>query len=806
MGHRSPRYQPARQALFLQIFLLQHVLRAVLHFQVRLRQVLAQDADAQQLHAAQEQDDTDHGRPARYRVTEHERPDEHEQQRDKADSADRHAREAGDGQRGGRKGRDAVDGIQEQLAEAPLRLASDAFAVDVFQPPGLEPDPGKDALGEAVVFAQGQDGVDHAAGHQAVVAGAVHDLGLGDPVDEPVEAPREKAADGRFSLAVRAAGADAVDGVVRRGLLEDAQHVGKHVGRVLQIRVHDRDVVAFGVLQPRVHGGFLAEIARKADVAAAPVLFVQVSQHAQRAVFGAVVDEHEIDVRALRAQRFQHGKHGFVIQGQRLFFVVAGHDDADVLHLHSLDHVLHPLVTAVADVKDNGFDDALGLAQQRHQVDGQLQDERAEEGQRHADDPHGRHLADRREAGVSAAAHGAADLERVVVLQRLHERGDQQDAVRPQLRLVRERKQADERRTAQIHERRHEHGEPQPHVQQFSRQRFRVVVITLAQLFAQQHQGRRGRREAGHQEEVRDGARRFIGRKRGHSHAAVRRVLRRDAGAPEGLVRCGRGRVLQHADHKAAVEREEFFKFSRQDVVPAEDEIRCRQQLHEAADDRRESRASHFHAGHAQLPEDEPVVEHRVRKERDDRDVQGDLRLLGGTERRYQGLRRRNEQEVDRRDAQVSGAYDLGGEVVREQGQHALRREQARAEKQQAGRQAERPGHADDLADIRKILRAPELAVERAAARAEAEDHHPVHVEHLGGKARAGQRQFAQFAHHDGVHEEKRAGDEVLQRDGDSDRQKRPVKMPVVDVDAVFHEDNYIKEGYTEQPITGTGA
>ena len=111
MLYRSPCSQPAGQALFSQILLLQYVLRAVLHFQVRLCQILAQNADAQQLHAAQEEDDADHGRPARHRVTEDQRPDEHEQQREKADGADRHARIAGDGQRGGRKGRDAVDGI-----------------------------------------------------------------------------------------------------------------------------------------------------------------------------------------------------------------------------------------------------------------------------------------------------------------------------------------------------------------------------------------------------------------------------------------------------------------------------------------------------------------------------------------------------------------------------------------------------------------------------------------------------------------------------------------------------------------------
>ena len=206
----------------------------------------------------------------------------------------------------------------------------------------------------------------------------------------------------------------------------------------------------------------------------------------------------------------------------------------------SLDHVLDPLAAAVPRVEDDRFDGAFRLRQQHHQVDRQVQDEGAEEAQGHPDEPHSGHLADGREFGVAAAAHGAADLKRVMVLQGLAQRGDQQDAVRPQPRFVRERKQPDEGRAQQVHERRHEDGERETHVHQFARQDLRVVVVALPQLFAQQHQGCGGRGEAGHQEEVGDGTRRLIRRVSSDPHAAVGRILSSHAGPPERFVG-GRG-------------------------------------------------------------------------------------------------------------------------------------------------------------------------------------------------------------------------------------------------------------------------
>ena len=209
-----------------------------------------------------------------------------------------------------------------------------------------------------------------------------------------------------------------------------------------------------------------------------------------------------------------------------------------------LDHVLDPLAAAVPRVENDRFDGALRLRQQHHQVDRQVHHQGAEETQGHPDEPHSGHLADGREFGIAAASHGAADLEGVMVLQGLAQRGDQEDAVRPQPRLVRERKQPDKGGAQQVHESRHKDGERETHVHQFARQDLRVVVVALSQLFSEQHQGCGGRGEAGHQEEVGDGTRRLIRRVCGDPHAAVGRILSSHTGAPKSLVGGGRSSVL----------------------------------------------------------------------------------------------------------------------------------------------------------------------------------------------------------------------------------------------------------------------
>ena len=62
---------------------------------------------------------------------------------------------------------------------------------------------------------------------------------------------------------------------------------------MLQIRVHEDDRVALGVVEPRHHRGLLAEIARKAYIADRRVALRKRTNDVKRLVAAPVVDEEE---------------------------------------------------------------------------------------------------------------------------------------------------------------------------------------------------------------------------------------------------------------------------------------------------------------------------------------------------------------------------------------------------------------------------------------------------------------------------------------------------------------------------------
>ena len=96
----------------------------------------------------------------------------------------------------------------------------------------------------------------------AEIAGAVYNLGVGDPVDELIETTGKEAADRRFSCPGFPSGCHAVIFLALQPLI----HFRQHGGRMLQVRIHNNDIIALGVLETGIHGGFLAEISGKGQV------------------------------------------------------------------------------------------------------------------------------------------------------------------------------------------------------------------------------------------------------------------------------------------------------------------------------------------------------------------------------------------------------------------------------------------------------------------------------------------------------------------------------------------------------------
>lgn len=143
-----------------------------------------------------------------------------------------------------------------------------------------------EALGITVVFGAVDDGVDHLASHETVIASAVDHFDLADAIDELIKDAGAKTADGGFTFAGDAAGGDTVVAFVKEG-----EHLGEKAGRILAIGVHDCDVVTSGVLEAGEHGGFFAEIAREGEIFDTVVGVAKGFELGEGVIAAAVVNE-----------------------------------------------------------------------------------------------------------------------------------------------------------------------------------------------------------------------------------------------------------------------------------------------------------------------------------------------------------------------------------------------------------------------------------------------------------------------------------------------------------------------------------
>lgn len=143
-----------------------------------------------------------------------------------------------------------------------------------------------ETFGITVVFGAVDDGVDHLASHETVIASAVDHFDLADAIDELIKDAGAKAADGGFTFAGDAAGGDTVVAFVKEG-----EHLGEKAGRILAIGVHNGDIVASGVLEAGEHGGFFAKVAREREIMDARVGFGEGFELGEGVIAAAVVNE-----------------------------------------------------------------------------------------------------------------------------------------------------------------------------------------------------------------------------------------------------------------------------------------------------------------------------------------------------------------------------------------------------------------------------------------------------------------------------------------------------------------------------------
>ena len=116
--------------------LLHDIVRPPLNLHVGLGNVLPHYAHAEQLDAAQQENDADEGRPAVGGTLPDQFPDDDYDDRQEGKQTEYNAKHRGQRQRNGGKRNDAVNGIQKQLPEGPLGFTCDPLRILELQPFG----------------------------------------------------------------------------------------------------------------------------------------------------------------------------------------------------------------------------------------------------------------------------------------------------------------------------------------------------------------------------------------------------------------------------------------------------------------------------------------------------------------------------------------------------------------------------------------------------------------------------------------------------------------------------------------------
>ena len=169
------------------------------------------------------------------------------------------AERSGDFERRVGKRENALCRVPQQPAQIPLALTDAARDILVLDPARPKTDISKDPFRVAIVFPQLQDRVRHAAPHHTEVPFSACCFHAGQPVPDFIESARQAGADFTFARAAAAARAAQIKSAA--AVTQDSVHSGQQCRRVLQIGVHQYQIIAGRFPQSGEHRRLLAEVA-----------------------------------------------------------------------------------------------------------------------------------------------------------------------------------------------------------------------------------------------------------------------------------------------------------------------------------------------------------------------------------------------------------------------------------------------------------------------------------------------------------------------------------------------------------------
>ena len=169
-----------------------------------------------------------------------------------------------------------------------------------------------------MALGHGEQQVEHAAGHEAEIAGVGRNVDVGHPADQAVEGRGGGALEQALAVALAALAVDHVG-----ALVEQRHHVGQQFGRILQVGVDDQDALAAAYREAGRERQLVAVVAHQLHRNDARVPGGRLGHDIPGAVARAVVDQHDL---AGAADAVQHGADTAHELGQDFLLVVArGH-------------------------------------------------------------------------------------------------------------------------------------------------------------------------------------------------------------------------------------------------------------------------------------------------------------------------------------------------------------------------------------------------------------------------------------------------------------------------------------------------
>ena len=300
-------------------------MRPVVDLRLDRADVLAEDADEQELHAAEEVDADEQRRQAKVeRLPEHELQHEVDERDPQGQDREEKAGHHGQAQRYLGVVRDAEHGEVVQRVEVVLGDAVLALLLHVGDLDVLVAEVGDEPAEVRVRVVDLAQLVDHDPIVEAVAGEVLDERHVAQTVDEPVVETAHEEHRALLEALLLHGDHDLV------ALFPLGDELGDQLRRVLQIGRDRADRVATRLQQSVVGRAHMAEVAGVDDDLDARIMGAEVAQDGHRAVGGGVVDEDVLVVVA--RQRLEHLAHATIQLGDVVFLVVATGDDTDRGH------------------------------------------------------------------------------------------------------------------------------------------------------------------------------------------------------------------------------------------------------------------------------------------------------------------------------------------------------------------------------------------------------------------------------------------------------------------------------------------